>query len=220
MKSGRYMVVDTAVSSAREFHLAHHDNSFSLEFSTMDFVDAERVSYMYSINDNDWAALRPGTSRLTFDNLATGKYLFRLKAKSNKTESEETQVTIFIHPAWYSSSWAWICYGLITLFIATYIFRTLKNRRLAKQEMLAHLQKEEVNEAKLQFFINIAHEIRTPLTLVVSPLQKLQSQDYNEERMHLYNIMGRNTKRILDLVNQLMDIRKIEKGQMSLQFSR
>ena len=220
MKSGRYMVVDTAVSSAREFHLAHHDNSFSLEFSTMDFVDAERVSYMYSINDNDWAALRPGTNRLTFDNLSTGKYLFRLKAKSNKTESEETQVTIFIHPARYFSSWAWICYGLMTLFVATYIFRTLKNRRLAKQEMLAHLQKEEVNEAKLQFFINIAHEIRTPLTLVVSPLQKLQSQDYNEERMHLYNIMGRNTKRILDLVNQLMDIRKIEKGQMSLQFSR
>jgi signal transduction histidine kinase/ligand-binding sensor domain-containing protein/DNA-binding response OmpR family regulator len=219
MKSGGYMIVDTTVSSAKEFHLAHHDNSFSLEFSTMDFIDAERVSYMYSINGNDWTALRAGTNRLTFDNMATGKYQFRLKAKSSKTDSEETKVTIFIHPVWYFSSWAWLVYGILVLFAAIYIFKTIKNRRLVKQEMLAHLRREEVNEAKLQFFINIAHEIRTPLTLVVSPLQKLLSQDYSPERMHLYRIMGRNTKRILDLVNQLMDIRKIEKGQMSLQFS-
>ena len=219
MKSGGYMIVDTTVSSAKEFNLAHHDNSFSLEFSTMDFIDAERVSYMYAINDNDWTALRAGTNRLTFDNLAPGKYQFRLKAKSSKTDSEETRVTIIIHPAWYFSVWAWVIYGLFGLLAATYIFKTFKNRRLAKQEALAHQRREEVNEAKLAFFINIAHEIRTPLTLVVSPLQKLLNQDYNAERMHLYEIMGRNTKRILDLVNQLMDIRKIEKGQMSLQFS-
>ncbi|WP_439581605.1 hybrid sensor histidine kinase/response regulator transcription factor [Dyadobacter bucti] len=219
MKSGGYMIVDTTVSSAKEFNLAHHDNSFSLEFSTMDFIDAERVSYMYAINDNDWTVLRAGTNRLTFDNLAPGAYHFRLKAKSSKTDSEETKVTIIIHPAWYFSFWAWFAYGLFTLFAATYIFKTFKNRRLAKKEALAHQRREEVNEAKLAFFINIAHEIRTPLTLVVSPLQKLLSQDYNAERMHLYEIMGRNTKRILDLVNQLMDIRKIEKGQMSLQFS-
>ena len=220
MKSGGYVVVDTTVSSAKEFHLAHHDNSFSLEFSTMDFVDAERVSYSYSINDNDWVVLRPGTNRLTFDNLPTGTYQFRLKAKSNKVDSKENLVTIIIHPAWYFSFLAWLCYALIALVITIYIFKTIKNRRLARQEMLAHLRREEVNEAKLQFFINIAHEIRTPLTLVVSPLQKLLSQDYNPERIHLYEIMGRNTKRILDLVNQLMDIRKIEKGQMSLQFSK
>ncbi|WP_291033462.1 two-component regulator propeller domain-containing protein [Dyadobacter sp. 50-39] len=220
MKSGSYMIVDTTVSSAKEFNLAHHDNSFSLEFSTMDFIDAERVSYMYAINDNDWTALRAGTNRLTFDNLAPGKYQFRLKARSSKTDSEETRVTIIIHPAWYFSVWAWLVYALFALLAAGYIFKTLKNRRLVKQKMLAHLRREEVNEAKLQFFINIAHEIRTPLTLVVSPLQKLQTLDYNAERMHLYQIMGRNTKRILDLVNQLMDIRKIEKGQMSLQFSK
>jgi signal transduction histidine kinase/ligand-binding sensor domain-containing protein/DNA-binding response OmpR family regulator len=219
MKSGSYMIVDTTVSSAKEFHLAHHDNSFSLEFSTMDFFDAERVSYMYSINENDWVTLRPGTSRLTFDNLATGTYQFRLKAKSNQADSGETRVTIMIHPAWYFSAWAWLFYSLVALIIAIYIFKTTRNKRLVKQEMLAHLRREEVNEAKLQFFINIAHEIRTPLTLVVSPLQKLLSQDYDPERMHQYQIMGRNTKRILDLVNQLMDIRKIEKGQMSLKFS-
>jgi signal transduction histidine kinase/ligand-binding sensor domain-containing protein/AraC-like DNA-binding protein len=219
MKSGGFMIVDTTVSHARQFNLAHHDNSFSLEFSTMDFIDAQRVSYMYAINDNDWATLRAGTNRLTFDNLAPGTYQFRLKARSGQSDSEQTVVSIIIHPAWYFSAWAWFGYCLFGLFAAIYMFITLRNRRLAKQETMVHLRREEVNEAKLQFFINIAHEIRTPLTLVVSPLQKLLAQDYNAERIHLYEIMGRNTKRILDLVNQLMDIRKIEKGQMSLQFS-
>ncbi|WP_240543592.1 two-component regulator propeller domain-containing protein [Spirosoma foliorum] len=218
--SGGYQVIDTTVNNASEFHLSHLDNSFTLEFSTMDFIDAERVAYLYSINDNDWIELRPGSNRLTFDNLAPGTYVFRLKAKANKAISDIHQVTILIHPAWYLSIWAKVVYGLLILSLSGLVYRTIRNRRRIKEEMLAHQRLEEVNEAKLQFFINIAHEIRTPLTLVVSPLQRLINQDQDKERRHLYDIMGRNTKRILDLVNQLMDIRKIEKGQMALQLDR
>lgn len=219
MKSGRYMIVDTTVSAAREFHLAYFDNSFGLEFSTLDFVNGERVSYIYSMNDNGWVKLRPGTNRLTFDNLAPGKYIFRLKAQADKSSSAVNEVTIVIHPAWYFSAWAMLGYGLLALVLFLYVFKTIRNRRRIRKEMLAHLQREEVNEAKLDFFINIAHEIRTPLTLVATPLEKLIVQDYDSERLRIYDIMSRNTKRILDLVNQLMDIRKIEKGQMSLQVS-
>lgn len=218
--SGGYQVVDTTVNSASEFHLSHQDNSFTLEFSTMDFIDAERVSYLYSINDNDWVELRPGSNRLTFDNLGPGTYVFRLKVKATKAISDQHQVTIVIHSAWYLSIWAKAVYGLLILILSGLVYRTIRNRRRIKEEMLAHQRLEELNEAKLQFFINIAHEIRTPLTLVVSPLQKLISHDQDKERGHLYDIMGRNTKRILDLVNQLMDIRKIEKGQMALQLDR
>jgi len=216
-KSGGFQVVDTTVTNASEFNLAHHDNSFTLEFSTMDFVDAERVAYQYSINNNDWEELRPGSNRLTFDNLAPGSYEFQLRAKFNTTVSAIRQVTIIVHPVWYLSAWAKLIYTLIALLIGILIARTIRNRQRIKEEVLAHQRQEEINEAKLQFFINIAHEIRTPLTLVVSPLQKLITSDKDEERSHLYGIMGRNTKRILDLVNQLMDIRKIEKGQMTLQ---
>ncbi|GAB4051201.1 hybrid sensor histidine kinase/response regulator transcription factor [Spirosoma litoris] len=218
--SGGYQVVDTTLNSAREFHLSHQDNSFTLEFSTMDFIDAERVSYLYSINNNSWIALRPGGNRLSFDNLAPGTYVFRLKAKASKAISDEHQVTIVIHPAWYASIWAKVVYGLLILIVSVLVYRMIRNRRRIHEERLAHQRLEEINEAKLQFFINIAHEIRTPLTLVVSPLQKLLSQDQDRERRHLYDIMGRNTKRLLDLVNQLMDIRKIEKGQMALQLER
>ena len=87
------------------------------------------------------------------------------------------------------------------------------------QEMLQHIHAEQINEAKLQFFINISHEIRTPMSLIISPLQKLIKNEENNERLKIYHIIYRNAERILNLVNQLMDIRKIDKGQMFLMFN-
>lgn len=86
------------------------------------------------------------------------------------------------------------------------------------QEMLQHIHAEQINEAKLQFFINISHEIRTPMSLIISPLQKLIKNEDNNERLKVYHMIYRNAERILNLVNQLMDIRKIDKGQMALMF--
>ena len=83
----------------------------------------------------------------------------------------------------------------------------------ARQEILEHIHAEQINEAKLQFFINISHEIRTPMSLIISPLQKLISTDKDGERQKNYHTIYRNAERILRLVNQLMDIRKIDKGK-------
>lgn len=87
-------------------------------------------------------------------------------------------------------------------------------------KMLQHIHAEQINEAKLQFFINISHEIRTPMSLIISPLQKLIKSEENNERLKIYHIIYRNAERILNLINQLMDIRKIDKGQMSLMFRK
>ncbi|SFC55182.1 Signal transduction histidine kinase [Parapedobacter composti] len=217
MKSGRYAIVDTAVNHAQTFHLDYRDNSFSVEFSTMDFNDSERVSYVYSLNNNEWLALRPGNNRLAFDNLEAGEYRLRIRARSNDTFSDIKEARIIIHPVWFQSTLAKWMYALVTIMISVAIAKAYRNRRRIQQQMQVHQQAEAVNEAKLQFFINIAHEIRTPLTLIISPLKKLIENDGDGKRGHLYAIMNRNARRMLDLVNQLMDIRKIEKGQMSLQ---
>ena len=99
-----------------------------------------------------------------------------------------------------------------------FIIVQIRQRYRARQEMLEHIHAEQLNEAKLQFFINISHEIRTPMFLIISPLQKLMATDYDTERQQSYNIIYRNAERLLRLVNQLMDIRKIDKGQMQLKF--
>ena len=128
------------------------------------------------------------------------------------------EITIFISPAWYASWWAKVIYSLLLLTIIFIIILQIRHRYRMHQEMLQHIHTEQINEAKLQFFINISHEIRTPMSLIISPLQKLIKNEENNERLKIYHIIYRNAERILNLVNQLMDIRKIDKGQMFLMF--
>lgn len=109
-----------------------------------------------------------------------------------------------------------LIYALLAVAAVYGIILQMRHRYRIRQEMMQHIHAEQINEAKLQFFINISHEIRTPMSLIISPLQKLMTNDTDHERQKNYRIIWRNSERILRLVNQLMDIRKIDKGQMSL----
>lgn len=217
-KSGSYTIMNTSVMEAREFRLSHKDNSFSIEFSVMDFTNPERIAYTYSINDEPWVNLLPGTNRISFSNLAPGKYHFRIKAKDYNSISTERNVSVIIYPPWYLTSWAKLAYLLITLLLLYLAILEIRQRYRSRQEKLEHQHAKEINEAKLQFFINIAHEIRTPMSLIISPLKKLMVTDTDKDRQVNYHTINRNAERILNLINQLMDIRKIDKGIMILKF--
>lgn len=216
-KSGVYHILDNDIFNTKEINLAHDDNSFYIEFATDNFIAPQ--AFLYSINNGTWNSLPKGTSRVSFSNLPVGKYEFRIKAINGSAESEIKTVTIHIHPAWYNSTIAWIIYLVIIGSIAAIFIRQAKEKYKVRQEMLRHKHLEEINEAKLQFFINISHEIRTPMSLIISPLQKLISTDKDVERQKSYSLIERNAQRILNLINQLMDIRKIDKNQMKLSFT-
>ncbi len=218
MKSGGRDIVDTAVMDAKHFHLTHKDNSFSIEFSAMEFYSPERITYMYTFNNNNWVSLRQGINRISFSDLAPGTYHFMVKAKDYASYSDTKEIVITISPAWYASIWAKIIYVLLASAIIYIFVVQIRHRIRAKREILEHIHTEQINEAKLQFFINISHEIRTPMSLIISPLQKLMAIDKDSERQKSYYTIYRNADRILRLVNQLMDIRKIDKGQMQLKF--
>lgn len=218
MQSGGHEIVNTAVPDATTFHLSYRDNSFSIEFSAMEFYSPERISYIYSFNNSHWVSLQQGTNRVSFSDLAPGTYKFKVKAKDYNSYSDVKSITIIISPPWYSSWWAQIIYVIIACAIVGIIAYQVRQRYHARQKMLEHIHSEQLNEAKLQFFINISHEIRTPMSLIISPLQKLISTDFDEKRQQTYKMIYRNAERILHLVNQLMDVRKIDKGQMQLKF--
>lgn len=218
MKSGGKEIVDTAVMDADHFHLSYKDNSFSIEFSAMELYSPERITYMYTFNNNTWVSLRQGINRVSFSDLAPGTYHFSVKAKDYGSFSDTKDIVITIAPAWYASGWAKVIYALLGLVIIYVIIIQIRHRVRVKQEIQEHIHAEQINEAKLQFFINISHEIRTPMSLIISPLQKLMATDKNGERQKTYYTIHRNADRILHLVNQLMDIRKIDKGQMNLKF--
>lgn len=219
MKSGNYDIIQSSVFDADTFHLAYTDNSFSVEFSAMAFSNPERITYLYSLgDDDDWITMQPGTGSVTFNNLSPGEYTFQVKAKDYNNYSDPKVIHIIIHPAWYFSFWAKCAYVFILLAVAFIITQQIRQRQRTKREMLEHVHAQQITEAKLQFFINIAHEIRTPMTLIISPLKKLINKDKDRERKRSYFLMNRNSERILHLVNQLMDIQKIDKGQMMLRF--
>src|SRR5690606_8161073 len=153
-----------------------------------------------------------------FNNLSPGTYNFKVKAEDFNTYSDERMVTIIISPAWYFSVWAKITYAIIIIGIIALITKLLYNRYRTRKKMQEHIHAKQINEAKLQFFINISHEIRTPMTLIISPLKNLISSDKEGQYQNTYRMMYRNSERILSLINQLMDVRKIDKGQMQLKF--
>jgi signal transduction histidine kinase/ligand-binding sensor domain-containing protein/CheY-like chemotaxis protein/AraC-like DNA-binding protein len=218
-KSGGNVITDTLVMDAVQFTLAHDHSSFSLDFSTMEFSTPEKIIYQYKLEglDNDWVNTNPGTNRVTYTNLPSGKYTFLVRAKEDENLSAIRNVMIIITPPWYQTGWAILGWTLILCAIIYSIIMYLLSRIRHKQELMEVIHQEEINEAKLQFFINISHEIRTPLTLIISPLEKLIAEA-GHEILPAYQMIYRNAQRILRLINQLMDIRKLDKGQMRLKF--
>ncbi len=218
MKSGGESIIDGSVFDAQTFRLAHQDNSFSMEFSTLEPDNADKVVYAYAMNGGSWTNLPQGANLMSFNNLSPGTYHFAIKAIDGAVESDAKVITVYIARPWWNSGWAWCGYVLILLAVVVFIVRQIRHHYLVRQEMQRHIHAEQLNEAKLQYFINISHEIRTPMTLIISPLQQLMADDKDSKRQKVYRTIYRNAERILRLVNQLMDIRKIDKGQMHLTF--
>ena len=211
-RSGRHTVIYTSVPDANMFQLAHYDNTFSIVFSTLQYNNPEQISYQYKIEElsNQWLSTEPGVNRVTYN--------FHVRALSHGNLSEIRTVKILITPPWYEMWWAYCIYaflfGLLVLGIVNYILSRMRHRR----EIMKREHAEQLNEAKLQFFINISHEIRTPMTLIINPLEKLLADKKGGEVQKTYLMIYRNAQRILRLINQLMDIRKLDKGQMFMKF--
>ena len=201
-----------------KFRLNYKDNTFSISFSTLQFDNVRQVIYKYRIKelDEEWLSTAPGVNTVTYNNLPHGKYTFQVYAINHGYNSPTRSIEIIITPPWFQSWWAYIIYAILTIFIILAIIGNLRTRFERRKEMVERKHAEEISEAKLQFFINISHEIRTPLTLIINPLEKLIANCHDSELGKSYMMIYRNSQRILRLINQLMDIRKIDKGQMNL----
>lgn len=218
--SGGEPVIDTSVQDANQFRLSYKDNTFSIVFSTLQYNNPEQISYQYKVDElgSQWLSTEPGVNRVSYNNLPPGQYTFQVRALNYGNYSETRTVKILITPPWYQTWWAYCVYitlaGLLVLGIVNYILSRMRHRR----EIMKREHAEQLNEAKLQFFINISHEIRTPMTLIINPLEKLLADKRDGELHKTYLMIYRNAQRILRLINQLMDVRKLDKGQMFMKF--
>lgn len=202
------------------FTISYTDKVFTLELSSFHFVGTERIRYEYKIDEksDEWIANDKGNNQITLKNLRPGTYTIHLRASWENMISETKTKTIIITPMWWQSWWTIGFCILIILSIIAILINSAKERNKVKRELKEQEKAYSINEAKFQFFFNLSHEIRTPLTLIINPIKELVAQENNEHhKKHV--LIYRNSIRILRLINQLLDIRKIEKGQMKMSFT-
>ena len=207
--------------------LTADQNSFSFRIAALSYQAPRMNKLMYKLEGFDEGWLTIGESPLvTYSNLGYGDYVFKVKASNSDGvwNEQETSLHLSILPPFYLSGWAYCFYVLFfmgCLVCAIFYFKRRNYRKQHRQmEMLEQEKEREVYHAKIDFFTNVAHEIRTPLTLIKGPLENiiLKKEVDSETKEDLY-IMKQNTERLLNLTNQLLDFRKTETRGFRLNFT-
>jgi len=215
-------VLDASLSTAKRLKLSFKDNTFTMYFTAQEYASPQKVNYSYRLTgyDNNWHYTDASNAKVTYACLPPGRYTLEVKGYFNEESNDVTyrSIRVIISNPWYSSIIARIFYLLliVVIFYFTYTFYLNKQEQRRILEMAQY--NEQVKEDKLRLFTSIAHEIRTPLTLVVSPLKKLMNSVSDLETTDMYNLMYRNSMRILKTINQLLDIRKLDNRQLTLHF--
>ena len=217
--------IEMMLDSCKEIRLEHSENSFSISFTALDFGEYERVHYYYKLDGFDSEWIDAGSSHsASYANLPSGRYTFRVRttdSASDEAVSDERTVKVVVEPAPAWSWWAWLIYLVLGGLLASYLYhnahRLVKARRAARQAQMEKEQEKRVNAMNMSFFANIAHEFRTPLTMIAGPVGQLaKSASLNQEEHSLLNIAQRSIQRMFKLVNQLMDFNKLENDTLRL----
>ena len=206
--------------------LNHNQSSFSVDFAALSYTAPGMAEYAYKMDglDKDWTYLETNR-KVYFTELPPGNYTFQVKASNSSGlwNEKATSLEIEILPPFWASSWAYAIYALLGISLVllgvTYYHRVAQRKSLRRINLLESEKEKEIYQAKIEFFTNVAHEIRTPLTLIKGPLENVirTATDYPEIKDSL-RIMSKNTNRLLDLTNQLLDFRKTETKGFSLNF--
>lgn len=203
--------------------LDHDQSFFSIGFVAFDFIDNRNCEYAYRLDgfDREWVIAGVGHNAV-YTNVPPGRYTFRVRStNSDKMWCEnELSFPIRIRFPWWSRWWAFILYGLAGIAIGFLIYRIVRNRMRFNRELflerLAQHRQQEIHEAKLRFFTNIAHEFCTPLTLIYGPCEKLLEKNLDEDSSKYVRIIRSNATRMQGLIAELMDFRKAETGHRAL----
>ena len=205
------------VSQSDHFTLSYLDHTVTLAFSQFNFDIPSSIMLEYRVNDGNWIHNAEGKNEITLGHLQPGTYHIDARAQQAGEYSPVKQVTITIRAPWYRSTLAYIIYLLVALGVLAWVLIGM-NRRANRQ----------LNEEKMKFLINATHDIRSPLTIIIAALKKLKEQlptlggekpsgrSSGKGAAGALDTIDRNAHRILDLVNQILDVRKIDKQQMHL----
>lgn len=210
-------ILKESIRYAKQITLKHNQSTFLIEFAALNYYNQSSISYKYILEgfEKEWHF--NGKNRIaSYPNIPSGKYTFRVQAidEANPSLISESILKIRILPPWWRSWWANIFYFILTLILIYFIIRGVLFYIKLKNEMYVE---QRVSELKIRFFTNISHELRTPLTLIMGPIHELkEKQTLTEKGQQYVSLIEKNANQMLQLVNQILDFRKIQNGKMIL----
>jgi signal transduction histidine kinase/ligand-binding sensor domain-containing protein/DNA-binding response OmpR family regulator len=215
-----------SITNLDRIDLRYKDNVITLNFSSLSYCIPEKNQYAYYMEGFDKGWVKAGNRQsATYTNLSPGTYIFHVKGTNNDGVWNEkgTTLKIVIHPPFYLSWWAELLYliviGIIVWYIIKYYQKKTERHQQIHIENVKQEKEKELYVAKISFFTMIAHEIRTPVSLIIGPLETILSKNLSDTVRNDLQTIERNSKRLLYLVNQLLDFRKVQQGSVAMRFS-
>ena len=199
------VVTDCAVSRSNFFTLSYLDHTMMLAFSQFNFDSPMNVTFEHRINGSEWVVNPEGENSFTLSHLQPGTYRIEVRAQVGGEYTPTKVLIVTIRAPWYRSLPAYFVYFALIVSLLVYVYVTYRRRAA-----------EQMNEEKMKFLINATHDIRSPLTLIMGAVKKLKQPATGSDGGGALDAIERNSQRILNLVNQILDVRKIDKQQMHL----
>ncbi len=211
-----HKILDTNLNDCREVHLDYSDRMITIYFSAPDCIAFGSFRYAYKMEStlgSDW--VYTSNDRVSFDHLAPGKYILKVKAyNGNGLWGEESTLVIKVSPPFYLSWWAYLIYIIViggAAYYTYYIIRRRQNEKMHIQQIKMELEKQEhINNMKMEFFTNVSHDFRTPLSLIITPIEKLLEENKSKPIAKTLGIIHHNAQLLTNLVNQLLNFRRLD----------
>lgn len=213
------VVMEEAINTSRLLKLNYSENTFSVLLASNSVVVPQKCRFMYRLlgfSDEKWLMTVESQPSVTYTNLSPGKYTLQVKVvnKDGSISNGISEMQIIIRPPFWLSWWAIILYilllgGILWLIWYFYFYRKMEDMKVQQQLSEAE-HKHQLDEAKLSFYAEVSHDLRTPLALVLSPVQVMLNKESDPEKANTLQLIYRNAKRLLDLVNKTLDMHMIE----------
>jgi len=216
---------ERSIFLSEKISIPYNHNNVILRFSSLSYEDNRRNQYSYKLEGMDVNWVSSNNNTVTYTNLSPGKYTFHVKASNNdgKWNEKGTSLEITVIPPWWKSTIAYIFYYIIALALVFLLFKYAQkktNKKIKRQIEEYNTNKEkEIYQSKIEFFVNLVHEIRTPLSLIKLPLEKVNELNKDVKSGKYLSVVNKNIDYLLNIVNQLLDFQKTESKKIELYYS-
>ncbi|WEK17729.1 MAG: two-component regulator propeller domain-containing protein [Candidatus Pedobacter colombiensis] len=220
-------ILDQHIDQAEKLTFKHEYKQFTIFFNAFNYISPSKTKYEYKLEgfNSDWQ-ITEGTSKASYTNLQPGKYVFQVRAIGPSGESSAVKrLVIVISPPWWNSNWFYLLMIILAAAAGYMVYRVVSERiRTLHQLKLERMEREKVdyiNQMKMEFFTNVSHEFRTPLTLILAPLEEIMSKPVTDKPLRKHHeLMMHNAKRLYHLVDQLFEFKKTELGTKKLKVNK